>query len=151
MAIIPYCSATNVSYLNQGRAYDTSSQPTLAQITSMVTFVTAEMNSRMDAAGISIPISTSPVTSQNTYLRSICAHGAAAMADRAANSDGTRNDSEHTTTLEEWYEARMKAIEDNSAIPTSGSNVALNSYQREVPDQQYTQDTEPYEVLGDDW
>ncbi len=151
MAVIPYCSTANVSALNQGRSYDATSQPTKAEVSTFITHVSAEMNSRMDAAGITVPIATSPVTNQNTYLRSICAHGAAAMAERAATMQGDRQESDHVSTLEDWYEERMKGIEENKAIPVSGSNVAMNSYQRETPDQQYEQDDEPYQVQEDNW
>ena len=91
-----YCTTSDVVTLNPKRSYDTTNtKPSLTQVTSFIAWRTAEMNVRMSAVGISVPVSTSPATDASRYLKMINAWGAACDAEMTAYSGGHKNESTH--------------------------------------------------------
>lgn len=74
-----YCEIADVSALNPQRTYNPSSKPTSAQVVELISKVSAEIDSILLGRGYSTPVSTP--TEFVTYLKSVNAHGAAALAE----------------------------------------------------------------------
>ena len=144
-----YCTTADVKSFNPHRTYNTTSKPTLQQVTSYIAFVTADMNMRMGAVGITVPISTSPASETTRGLKFICAMGSACQAENAAFMGGNKQSSEHADWLCSRYQAMMLRIEENPAIISGDSFSSFASYESENTDEQRT--TEPFTRGEDDW
>jgi hypothetical protein len=148
MAVITYCTTTDIKTQNPKRDYDTSSRPTLAQVNRIIQEVSGEMDSRFSAVGIAVPISTSPVTQASLLLRRICAFGAACNAEESAFMGGHAQQSTHVDWLCGQYEELMTKIEDDPGIlgpGTGGSSTGTaNSYELENSDKRRTASEEPF-------
>lgn len=111
-----YADLSAVQALTPQRAtYDTSSIPTAAQLTAFLDDCAGEIDARLEAAGIAVPVTT-PASFVN-WLRRVNAYGAASLAEEAANPEA-----EGGGVAERWwtrYTDGLKAISDGSALPAS--------------------------------
>lgn len=144
-----YCTCTNIVSLNSKRVYNTSSRPTLVQVGSYISWISADMDVRMGAVGITVPITTSPISTVSTYLRHICSLGSAGRAEESAFMGGAKNESEHSNSLLEEYENKMQAIEKEPSLVSGGSGASFNSYEYSNIDE--CRDSEPFNRNEKDW
>lgn len=144
-----YCTTTDVIRFNSKRDYDTTSRPTATQVTSMIADITADMNGRFAAVGVSVPITTSPTHNAYKFVRFICALGSAGLAEQSMFMGGNKQSSEHSQSLMAMYEDRMKAIEKNpqmlNAIVSGGDGAIFDSYEYSNTDKRREEDVdEPF-------
>lgn len=148
-----YATTTHVFALNNHRTYDTTSQPTLAQVTN--TFIpasTGEINARFAAVGISTPITTSPTSNIFLYVSHLASMRVACLAENSAFMGGNKNESPHAESYCDQFETAMKAIEDNPDIINGlidGTSASLDSYERANTAERRS--TEPFNRGEDDW
>lgn len=142
-----YCTTTNAHDWNPKRTYNTTTQPTLAQMTSFVNRAYAEMNAMMVGVGITVPIATSPVSVFNSELRRLNSIRAAAYLETAAFMGGNKQDSTHDEMLNDLFEKGMQNILDHPFLfaPGSGSASSVaDSYELSNPDEARETDDEPF-------
>ena len=148
-----YVTTTFMRYFNTKRNYDTTSQPTLAQITSIIPTVTGEINARLGAVGITVPITTSPTHQAYLYVKRLAGLKVACIAENAAFMGGHQQESPHAEVYCKEYEAKMAAIEMNPSILNNLINgttgASLDSYEYSNADKR--RDAEPFNRGEDDW
>ena len=126
--------AAVIAITPQRAAYDTTTIPTAAQVGTFLTDIAGEIDARLEAAGIAVPV-TSPA-SFVAWLGRLNAYGAASLAEEAANPEA-----EGGGVAERWwtrYTDGLKAISDGSALPASlaqsgSSRVMPRSYGTDNP------------------
>lgn len=150
-----YVSSTFMKSFNPYRVYNTSSKPTLNQVSSYIPVISAEMDARMSGAGITVPIATSPASGVSRYLKLIAAWGTAGTAEEAAFMGGNRNSSEHAEKLLERYYKALSDIENNPAIITAQTDgdygAVFDSYEYSNSDKARDYDDEPFQRDEDNW
>jgi hypothetical protein len=148
MPVTTYTATARVEAYNSKRKYTTSSKPTLTQVSYIIADVFADMNQRMSAVGISVPVSTSPATSASGFLKMVHSIGAAAFIEESAFMGGNKQESDHVNGLMKKYEQYMKSIETNPSI-ISNSMASFNSLEYSDVDEQ--RDSEPFERSVNKW
>lgn len=149
-----YATIGFVRALNSHRTYDTTSTPKLVQITSFfIPSVTGEMNSRFAAAGITVPITTSPTHGAYSYVNKLASMKVACMTENSTFMGGNKNESDHASILCNAYEKAMKAIEKNPSILIGIINGTDGSYMDslELSDISKRRDEEPFPRDEDTW
>ena len=144
-----YTTTARVIAYNSKRTYNTSTKPTLTQVSYIIADVFAEMNQRMQAVGLTVPVTTSPTTTTSNFLRMIHSLGSAAYIEESAFMGGNKQESEHSNALMVKYEKIMKSIESNPAIISQASGASFGSLEQSDPSEQ--RDEEPFERGTDRW
>ena len=149
-----YATTTHVYALNTRRTYNTTSNPTAAQITGVfIPAVTGEINSRFAAVGISTPITTSPTHDAYLYVNHLASMRVACLAENSTFMGGNKNESPHAEDYCTQYETAMKAIEENpdiiNGIVSGDGGASMDSL--EYSDSTKRRDTEPFNRGEDDW
>ena len=143
-----YTATARVIAYNSKRTYNTSTKPTLTQVSYIIADVFADMNQRMEAVGISVPVTTSPATNSSKYLRMVHSIGSAAFIEESAFMGGNKQESEHTNSLMKKYEAYMAAIEAKPSLVSSGA-ASFGSLEQSDTNEQ--RDEEPFNRTENIW
>lgn len=118
-----YCSASDVGVL-LGLTYDANSQPTLAQVNSIINQVSAEIDMTLRQIGIISPSDATILL----YLQMVCAKGVACYVgatyfNNIQNVNGTISNFYCT-----MYKEELKKIIDNPAIMgAAGGTIEIHS------------------------
>lgn len=104
-----YCTAANVASELTHITISDSSDPTTTEVTAFIAEIEAEMNTRFNAIGIDIPI-TSPADALS-YAKRISINAGAARVLRSVDKA-----SEPGRTYQKLYDEAMKNIEKNPRI-----------------------------------
>ena len=149
-----YATIGHVRALNSHRIYDTTSTPTLVQITSyFIPSVTGEMESRFTAVGITVPITTSPTHGAYLYVNKLASMKVACIAENATFMGGNANESPHAENYCNAYETAMQAIEKSPDILTGIINGTNGAYMDslEYSNTEDRREAEPFNRGEDDW
>lgn len=148
MAVTSYTTTARVTAYNSKRTYNTSTKPTLTQVSYIIADVFADMNARMSAVGVTVPVTTSPASVFSGFLKMIHSIGSAGYIEESAFMGGNKQESEHSNSLLEKYEMYMKQIESNPAMVQSGF-ASFGSYEQSDPTKQ--RDEEPFDRSETRW
>ena len=101
-----YCTVTDLAIHNPHRTYDATTNPTLAQVNTIIDQIAAESDNALQSQGITAP-ATSPANFV-THLKSMNSIGAAAMAEYAMFQSYGSTETEHADTLYDIYKKQLK-------------------------------------------
>jgi hypothetical protein len=122
---VSYCTLTDVIGINPKRIYTVSSTPTIAQVTSFMAQIAAEIDSILQGRGLTTPVTVTPEFV--AWLSALNARGAAAMAEQAMFPE-TRGMMQTSSGAVLWsqYQDGLKFLRTGE-LPAGTSAVSVQS------------------------
>jgi hypothetical protein len=106
-----YCTSDDVIRELPEVKIDTNTKPTKAEVDQFCSDITAEMDARLRAVGIAVPVTDEDLLK---VLKPIAANGAKAKVLRAKQLE--EGGGERAATFEELYQSALGRIEERPAI-----------------------------------
>ncbi|MHB0874566.1 MAG: hypothetical protein ACYC5O_00835 [Anaerolineae bacterium] len=131
--MVAYATLDNVREQDPTVTYSTTSTPTATQVGQLLTDVAAEIDTRLEAAGFTVPVTT-PAALLATVTR-LNAMGAAALAHMGMfpESVGAGQTSDLGSRLWRMYQDGLAALEKAGPPQSKGAWVAARSYATDNP------------------
>lgn len=119
-----YCTWEDVQGKMQQITISTESNPTNSKVIEFITEVSADMDSRMQSAGITLPVSAAD---KLIVLNGICINGAKAEVLRSVGLY------ENASEIQKLYDNAMDRIQNNPSIIESAETVSQSPGYYEAP------------------
>lgn len=158
-----YCTISNLKKygINAGKPFPKSTSGialTQDDVNDLISFVYREINSLLNAAGITVPVVQATYPDAYALLTDINSLGAAAWVQRNGYSvQSEQNASKHSTTLMDEYKERLKSVVKDTKllIDAGGISTSKNTCLSRTKDLQDLEDpddiTEHRFYRGQEW